>query len=824
MIFNKKRRLIFLLGVICISLIFNFIPFNVNVSNFTEEEIDDFNSPATSGFWSVDYIHIKNDNWSVSGDPWIQVNAGTQNSPHIIENVTIDAGGTGYGFFIEGCKEYFIINNCTALNTEQTFTANYDYGGLIVFNTTNGQITHNNFSFNGYHGLVIEDCSNIAISNNFAHNNTERGFSIDDSTRISFTENTAYFNDIGLRIDDMSYSNFTGNTVYNNTFDQYSDGVHFADDCIFINFSENIIFNNSGDGIEVEDRSNNNTISNNEIYNNGDNGIEIDDSCINNAIFGNDIYDNSGDGLYVFYSSYNSIFDNEIFNNTGTGVYLNISDNNLVYDNLVRSNDMWGIMIEHSSNISIKENLIEDSTKHGIRLYYCNDTKLLFNDVNNNSLNGVELYYSNNNTISGNNVNFNLGRGYEIRESFGNVVSDNIISNHQDYGILLSYSEHNEIDENIFVDNDYGIGLSDYSHSNSIRENKINGSLNAGIDIYLSNYLIVFNNVVNNNTGNGILFEESANNNVSRNLIMDNTITGIYTDSLTLNTLIWENFFFRNGKHAVDDGSNNNWNSTIIGNYWDNWTSPDVNPNDGIVDAPYTYIGGSAESIDYLPMAEDGAPRITINSPNSGDGFGIIAPSFDVEITDIYVISRWYTIDGGLNNITFTENGIINQSAWDALADGTTTLKFYASDIIGYIGSAEVSIIKDTVAPVIIINSPAEGERFGKNAPLFNITVTEINLDVLWYSFDGGAHIYVITNNTVFNQTAWTELAQGDVTITFYALDIAGNEASESVTVIKSVPSGLDPGMIITIVIVSVVGGVAIISVVYIFMKKRTTP
>ncbi|TKJ19415.1 MAG: hypothetical protein CEE43_15395 [Promethearchaeota archaeon Loki_b32] len=94
----------------------------------------------------------------------------------------------------------------------------------------------------------------------------------------------------------------------------------------------------------------------------------------------------------------------------------------------------------------------------------------------------------------------------------------------------------------------------------------------------------------------------------------------------------------------------------------------------------------------------------------------------------------------------------------------------------------------------------------------------------MWYSFDGGLITFAFTNNTVFNQTGWTELSEGNVTITFYTRDLAGNEASESVTVIKSVPSGIDPGVIITIVIVSIIGGVAVISVVYIFMKKRTTP
>ncbi|MFX1313355.1 MAG: hypothetical protein ACFFHD_12180, partial [Promethearchaeota archaeon] len=134
-----------------------------------------------------------------------------------------------------------------------------------------------------------------------------------------------------------------------------------------------------------------------------------------------------------------------------------------------------------------------------------------------------------------------------------------------------------------------------------------------------------------------------------------------------------------------------------------------------------------------------------------------------------------------------------------------------------------VSITKDTVSPVIIINSPVEGEEFGKNAPLFNITVIDDNLDIIWYSFDGGLHNYTIINNGTFNQTAWNALSQGEVTITFYARDLAGHETSEEVSVIKSVPSGLDPGVIAIIVVVSIIGGVVVISVVYIFMKKRAT-
>jgi len=678
--------------------------------------------------------------------------------------------------------------------------------GVKLYNATHGQIKHNNFSLNAWDGFLIDNCSNLAISSNIAHNNTNEGFSIDNSTLISFTENTAYFNDIGIWIDDMSYSNFTENTIYNNSLSEWGNGVKFGDDCIFLNVSENTIFNNSGNGIDIEDRSYNNTISNNDVSNNADNGIEIDKDCINNSVFGNEIYENLGDGIYVFNSSYNYIFDNEIFNNTESGIYVNVSDNNLIYDNLIRSNEKWGITIVHSGNNSIKDNEIEHNTLDGIRTYYCNYTQIMSNNVNNNSHNGVDLDHSINSTILGNSVNFNLKRGFELMEAFGNVIMGNTGTNQQDYGILLMNSDDNELDENIFIDNEYGIGLSD-SHYNKIRENKINGSTSAGISLYESNNSIVLNNVVRDNPGNGIefevshynaisensiynntaygvyLFEECTNNNITGNIIRDNE-NGICFRSPTFNNLIWENLFLKNGKHAVDEGSNNNWNITIIGNYWDNWTSPDVSPNDGIVDVPYN-ISGPAGSKDYLPIAEDGAPSITINSPGPGDIFDSSTPSFNVRITDDYLNEMWYTIDGGLTNYTFSANETIYQTAWDGTSEGIITLTFYANDIIGHIGTAEVIIVKDFEAPLITINSPDPEDVFGSTAPSFSVRITDDYLDTMWYTLDGGLNNFTFLANETIGQAAWDGTSEGNVTLTFYANDTLGHIGSAGVIIIK---------------------------------------
>ncbi len=319
------------------------------------------------------------------------------------------------------------------------------------------------------------------------------------------------------------------------------------------------------------------------------------------------------------------------------------------------------------------------------------------------------------------------------------------------------------------------------------------------------------------------MFEESLNNNVTRNIIRDNGQNGIYLTSLTIDNLIWKNIFLRNGKHAVDDGSNNNWNITTIGNYWDNHTGPDSTPNDGIVDVPYN-ISGPVGSADYLPIAEDGTPQIMINSPSGGNAFSSGAPSFDVIITDDYLDSMWYSIDGGLTNYTFTANGTVYQTAWDAIDDGALILTFYASDLPGNIGTEGVSIIKDTTAPIININSPNPGDIFGNDAPFFNVTVIDPNLDSVWLELDGLIYELSIPIIGTINQTAWAALPGGSYTITINANDTLGYSTSKAVTITKSVPSGGGIGLdyFMTSFLIFITGGMAVIFVlVKNYTKKR---
>lgn len=194
---------------------------------------------------------------------------------------------------------------------------------------------------------------------------------------------------------------------------------------------------------------------------------------------------------------------------------------------------------------------------------------------------------------------------------------------------------------------------------------------------------------------------------------------------------------------------------------------------------------GNINSAQISVFKDTIAPKITIIAPFLDQFFTTVAPTFIIEVDEMNIDTLWYTIDGGLTNITFSTNRSIDQTEWIAQMDGSITLGFYANDTFGRVNSSYVNVIKDTVAPTINLITPILNQQFGGISPTFVVEIFDINLDVMWYTFDGGLTNFTFLTNGSIDQTAWAAHSDGNITIHFYANDLAGNEMHDQVAVEK---------------------------------------
>jgi len=202
-------------------------------------------------------------------------------------------------------------------------------------------------------------------------------------------------------------------------------------------------------------------------------------------------------------------------------------------------------------------------------------------------------------------------------------------------------------------------------------------------------------------------------------------------------------------------------------------------------------------------------PQITITNPIQNQVFDDTAPSFDLTISEGNLDARWYSLDGGATAIQFIGfAGTINQTEWDKITDGTATITFYANDTLNNLGFSEVSVRKDTIEPQITINSPSPNQIFYEEAPSFDLTIVEQNLDAIWYTLDDGLITFLCGTSGNINNLYWNAIPPGFYILKFYTNDTVGNIGFSEVTIKKEDPAipGYNPFVLSLILLVGILG------------------
>ena len=520
---------------------------------------------------------------------------------------------------------------------------------------------------------------------------------------------------------------------------------------------------------------------------------------------------------------------------SSNGIKLENTNNGALIGNILSENLDSGINMINSVNNTLLENTLVNNGLCGINLTSnCNNNHILDNTAKNEGTNvqdtGIHLRsYCNNNEILGNSIYDNNVYGINIEDDCEeNVVVNNTIKNiatsQQDYGIRLHNDCHQStISSNIFEDlNNYAIYMVT-SDQNSVINNQIK-DCGTGMYMLIDLQSIIINNTISggsygiimsacdggeiahnfiNATGNYAIriFINSDNNEFHDNVIKDNTKVGIQLDDPSdVNNKFYKNSFISNGLHAYDNGTTTVWNNSIIGNYWDNYTSLDLD-HDNVGDTPFL-ISGAANATDDLPIVDHWSPIILINSPISGSSYGTEAPDFNILVNKTYIYSMWYTINYSSSKYYFTENGTIDQYVWSTLSEGSMIVTFYGRDITWNVDSESVTLYKDITSPTVSIITPIEGQYIGINAPNFVVEIKDSVSPIgsMWYTLNYSITKHFFTENGTIDQDAWDALNDGDLIITFFGQDIGLNIKNMSITLIKDTISP-------TISIISPVGG-----------------
>ncbi len=267
---------------------------------------------------------------------------------------------------------------------------------------------------------------------------------------------------------------------------------------------------------------------------------------------------------------------------------------------------------------------VDSAYKGGISTSKVSHGTFKNNIIYDNAGSGIALTEeSNNNTIVGNIIINNGNHGILVSEnSNDNTIRNNFIANNDIDGIHISMlglgpdsNDNNIISRNIIKNNKWnGIGLTQGAYDNIISFNSITNNSQNGIRFEIDvGYNTIFGNSINNNTDDGIFLRASCSNNIIRkNVIANNTKVGIHIDVdvdvlyIAENNSVFQNAFIGNFLHGRDDSGlgDNYWNSSVIGNYWDDYSGLDTTPADGIGDDPYNIVG-TTKANDSLPIFND---------------------------------------------------------------------------------------------------------------------------------------------------------------------------------------------------------------------------
>ena len=146
-----------------------------------------------------------------------------------------------------------------------------------------------------------------------------------------------------------------------------------------------------------------------------------------------------------------------------------------------------------------------------------------------------------------------------------------------------------------------------------------------------------------------------------------------------------------------------------------------------------------------------------------------------------------FNLDGAALGSPLTGAGPIYTISWNTtgVANGPHTLSAVASDAAGNTATSSVSVIVDSIPPVVSITAPANNANVTGTVTVTANATDNVAVASVQFSLDGAPLGSPLTGAGPSYTTSWntTGVANGTHTLSAVATDAAGNTASSSISV-----------------------------------------
>lgn len=365
-----------------------------------------------------------------------------------------------------------------------------------------------------------------------------------------------------------------------------------------------------------------------------------------------------GDGLSAatpyLINDYSIVNDGyELISIEDTSLYFKIQ--NCYLDNVKGGSDLDAIYLRNVQNGIISNNIIMNN-RHGIFLDTgCADITIEYNNIDDTTQSGIRIKGSNS-------VN----------------VFNNTISNCIYHAIWLTGTTNSFIDENEAFLCYNGIWIREDSILNTVENNVIYDVTNGIWITNSSNNCSTRFNLITQSEYGIVIGDETANTEITNNTILGCTDYGVAIDGTSTDNVIMNNSFVNNKVGWASQAGDNGTLNTFDLNYWDDWTTPDVDTN-GIVDTPYS-INGTTMNTDPRPRTTPATPiGVHLLTPAS-----FIFPLADDSVNETILIEWNPAYDSLAHDILYNISYKVNISSWVPIGEeiADTSINWNTSECI----------------------------------------------------------------------------------------------------------------------------------------------